>query len=370
MKIKSLIIFLICLIISCFNRLAMANFPTCPPCYYMGPYGCLYSCNQNNCQWCVNGSCQKCGGNQHQFCCNGGCCDETLCQECVDGGCWECGRRPCEHCVNGQCESHCNAAECQRCVDGSCRGCDPISEACCSNGITGQCFDPWSQVCCNGQVYTWPEHKCCKDGTNEWVCDSDKECCNGNCCDPAKCESCVDGQCKVCGGDPSMHCENGQCVCNNCYDIDAVPSSVVPPSCPDCSGFLSGCEGTQMVVNGYDQWQSATSSGFCKNPTTTDIVGFYFQCQEDWSVTKLLSCAGQATICVNLCKNAKDKFGYAACAACLVVAGINCALDGVCAFVSDCSPRDDPDDDGDNAIPIWEEVIDWGGDFGNVCHVG
>jgi hypothetical protein len=169
--VKGFTIILICLNFSIFNRLTMANFPTCLPCYEPGPYGCSYTCNQSDCKWCVNGSCQQCGGNQDQFCCNGGCCVESLCQECVDGGCWECGRRPCEHCVDGHCESHCNAAECQRCVDGRCRGCDPILEMCCPKEPTGECYDG-NHICCNGKVYDWPEYECCRDGTNEWPCNT------------------------------------------------------------------------------------------------------------------------------------------------------------------------------------------------------
>jgi hypothetical protein len=80
--------------------------------------------------------------------------------------------------------------------------------------------------------------------------DLNKGCCKGSCCDPANCETCVDGECKVCGGDPTRICCNGSCcdqatqccdngVCVDKCEPDGAPCSwTAPPiqsSCPGCT---------------------------------------------------------------------------------------------------------------------------------------
>jgi hypothetical protein len=183
----------------------------------------------------------------------------------------------------------CNNANCYYCVDGECKGCDdPTSDSCCFKSTGGKCYNAAIQGCCNGQLYDWKARQCCDDGLHEWLCDSNKECCGGECCDtancmacdwltgeecvqvcdmvpcmkcdgqgycvpcdPAKCESCVDGQCKVCGGDTNQKCCKGLaaswCVekckeevvdtttCSKAnedgYKCDGCGSQINPPTC-------------------------------------------------------------------------------------------------------------------------------------------
>lgn len=56
-------------------------------------------------------------------------------------------------------------------------------------------------------------------------------------CDPCNCESCVDGECKVCGGDPNKFCCEGECCksgCEFCWEGNCVTScDVLTECCPD-----------------------------------------------------------------------------------------------------------------------------------------
>lgn len=224
---------------------------------------------------------------------------------------------------------------------------------------------------CYSQRGSWPNCRCgwdCGSGycCNGFCCPSGTLCCKYSCCDPNQCETC-DGQgnCLPCGGDPSKTCCDKQCS-SSCYKIINVPASVEPPSCPDCAHFFSGCgDATQTVINGYGEWETAgpEECGFTKNPTKTDIVGYIFPCEEDWDCGQIIRCVAEGTICAELCANAcKSKLAAAACAACLVIAALDCASDGgVCVFVTDCLPSQE------GAIPITREVIDLEGDFGCIC---
>jgi hypothetical protein len=249
-----------------------------------------------------------CGGNPDKFCCCGGCCVESLCQECVEGGCWACGKRPCERCVDGICKG-CNAANCYRCEDGICKGCDPILEYCCSNGTTGQCFDPCSQVCCDGKLYSWPEYKCCDEGGNEWPCEINKECCNGHCCnhddckwcdwlggeecisicdlypctecdghgncrsrcDSYLCETCVDGSCRMCGGDPNLTC------CSPDIPGLCLPKCKLKENTEMCNGGLEFCPNRCDVFCG--DYNSTSWTGNSIN--SCEAMGCIGDCQDD-----------------------------------------------------------------------------------------
>jgi len=120
---------------------------------------------------------------------------------------------------------------------GCCPGETPEEDTCC---VT------WSgEICCNHQcVVPDPNHDCC-DNRELYNTDT-HECCGGKViakCDPDKCESCIDGECKVCDGDPNLACHNGHCCCapngcGSCGGIDIIPDN--PAGCSDTS-FLEVC---------------------------------------------------------------------------------------------------------------------------------
>jgi hypothetical protein len=209
-----------------------------------------------------------------------------------------------------------------------------------------------------------------------WGCGPNDLCCTNifdgtcHCCNVKNCMTdcnVLTGICKS-ACEPEQTCEDGQCKCNECFTIVTVPPSVTPPSCPECSHFFTGCgDATIEVINGYEKWAVAlpNEAGFCKNPSKTDIVGYIFPCEEDWDIGKIITCAAQAPVCALLCRNPRTPLELAACVGCLVAAGVTCG-NGVCSFVEDCIPYDDPDVE-DDVMPIRKEVIDWSKDFGDVC---
>jgi hypothetical protein len=218
---------------------------------------------------------------------------------------------------------------------------------------TEYCF--LGQKCCNGRCLPNCNGECCGPGCcNLDLCqrcvgndhcvvcnnDSTKFCCNGNCCTNGNC--CVNGQCS-----------------STCYGFVWISGS--DRTCPACSG--GGCTGTAEHRDGYYEWQEA-SSGFCKSPTKKQIIGHVFTCTNDWDVAKLLECAAEATLCADICRNAHDRLGYAACAACISLAGIACALDP-CHLMTECYAWSDPQSP---AVPIEVDVVDTGGDWGGVCY--
>lgn len=97
------------------------------------------------------------------------------------------------------------------CCNGSC--CDPAKcKSCVGGHCKVWCGDPNYYACCNGECYDIRTQKCCKDGEKEWPCDKYKECYDGSCCDPHRCKSCVSGHCKLWCGDPNYYaCCNGSC---------------------------------------------------------------------------------------------------------------------------------------------------------------
>jgi len=74
------------------------------------------------------------------------------------------------------------------------------------------------------------------------------QCCQ-NCCDPNKCEKCIEGQCQVCGGDPDEVCCDGVCT----------------PKCEDEILDSINCHGTS-----YDCWRSCDAVG-CEPISTTTV---------------------------------------------------------------------------------------------------
>ncbi len=141
--------------------------------------------------------------------------------------------------------------------------------------------------------------------------------------------------------------------------IETVPES--GQVCPDCSGFIEGCEGLVTFIYGYNKWRFALSGeeGWCNNPTKTVPVGAIVKCTENWSAFAITKCASESGLCAYACSTGPTW----ACVACLVLAGADCALDGVCAFVEKCEPSQNPDD----TTPIEKQVVDYAGNFYGTC---
>jgi hypothetical protein len=95
-----------------------------------------------------------------------------------------------------------------------------VTATCCSSSksIQPAISCPAGEHCCTGSCFCCPDGQTCcprSDGTK-------------NCCDPNLCQSCVDSQCKECGGDPNKTCCNGSC-CDH-------------TQCQDCNATTHACE--------------------------------------------------------------------------------------------------------------------------------
>jgi len=126
MKIKSLTIFMACLLLSCFAVpvLTACCPPPRPPCRRCedgvwvwkcgaGQTCCSGSCCSGSCcdnktcydpdtkRCCHYGTGQTCDKNKQ--CCDGDCCDPDKCESCVDGECKVCGGDPNYFCCDGSC---------------------------------------------------------------------------------------------------------------------------------------------------------------------------------------------------------------------------------------------------------------------------
>lgn len=313
MKTKPAIMFLSCLVL--FYILSMPVV-ACPPPPPPPPPGCHPPCDPC-CEDCVNGRCVvdkcwrwwescccgKCYGFETQYCCNCKICE----MEDYHGQC----------CNNECCNDGC-------CDDKTCY--DPNTKHCCIDEDGHTCND--NETCCDGDCCDNLTQKCCDDigGDNDGYCCSENQCCN-----------------------------NGECS-NNCWTIENVPAYA--EVCPDCQPLITGCEGIIEIRNGYYEWRPAGSGegGWCKNPTKPETVGFLFECTEDWDLDLLAVCSASVALCVYAC----ETHPYV-CAACLVLQGAACVLEGgICTFVDTCTPVD--------AIqPVEKDVIDTGADWGGLC---
>lgn len=249
MRIKSILLLLVCFLLSGLTMPAIA----CPP-----PY--CGSC----CHWVSTGP----GPSD-------GYCDLNLGAECGDcqGGCYN----PCNNCVSCSCEWDCSPT--QYCCTDSGDYCCESSETCCEgsccinvccNGIccglsweiccNGTCCDIGN--CCNDETCCAPGGDCCTDADDAYCCYAGLTCCQGNCCDPFDeiccegdccdkdlCEECVDGECKVCGGDPDLKC----CFppwrsCNNRCELELTGACATSNNedCPSC--YPGDCSATTTKV--------------------------------------------------------------------------------------------------------------------------
>jgi hypothetical protein len=150
-KIKSLTIFIACLLLSCFAVpvLTACCPPPKPPCYRCENGVWVWNCSagQNCCggsccsNKCCNGVCCPAG----QICCGGVCCD-TWTKECCDDS--DCPNPACQECVDCKCQLKAGA-ECQHTLD--CPMCHDCTNCECVNRCNPatQCCDESTDTCVN-----------------------------------------------------------------------------------------------------------------------------------------------------------------------------------------------------------------------------
>jgi hypothetical protein len=97
-------------------------------------------------------------------------------------------------------------------------------------------------------------------------------------------------------------------------------------------------------------------AGWCKNPTKEEVVGFWYDCAEEWDVQKIEECIAESIVCHVICKIIGLN-----CVVCLIAEGIECASGGLCTFVR-CIP-------GEKLSDITDDVVDYEGDMGKSCFV-
>jgi len=246
MKIKSATVLLACLLL-------LSSFPTAviacvcdPPCE-----GCQ-TCEEEMCVdndiLCL-GNCNTCQDGQCDY-------DESLCvggpcDGCVNGWCQDDDSKcpgECDTCLSGNCTdwTHLCPGECHDCQNGSCVDEDLYCGAGCQTCQNGTCVDNDDE--CNGCLKCQNDEcvpddnkctgceKCIKSDLWGYCVDDDSK------CNAANCETCINAQCKVCGGDTSLKCCPDQsCVkpcelqaenpCNTSQDYD----------CIFCVGVVSEC---------------------------------------------------------------------------------------------------------------------------------
>ncbi|MCK5473554.1 MAG: hypothetical protein KAI59_05930, partial [Planctomycetes bacterium] len=222
---------------SVFSVPAIACWPSCPGCcVWKGTCEPEHSnCNQNSCQYC-----------------DYDCSCKLLCKS---------GDGDCRECINGGCELFCDAV--QLCCDDNCR-------------------DAYTERCCDYKtIYNYYTQKCCGDGDGT-ICDINEFCCDGTCCDPCNCESCVDDECKVCGGDPNKVCCDGTCCnkpCCNSWDCEDCNNG----NCEPCLRKASDYEELQQCSNvvsdpSWTPQPNGCSSPFGNNPTGCTHTSFLGAC--------------------------------------------------------------------------------------------
>ncbi len=124
---------------------------------------CQSSCDSEECEECDgNGNCKVCNGDLNKTCCNGQCCDSKKCESCIDGSCQICGGDSTKKC----------------CPDGSCvKPCEleDASEVC--EGATVSCPGGCNLMCegHNKIVYTGNKPQTCKEPGCTGDCQDDEE---------------------------------------------------------------------------------------------------------------------------------------------------------------------------------------------------
>jgi len=120
-------------------------------------------------------------------------------------------------------------------------------------------------------VYDKSAKKCCNEGTGH-TCPVGKACCDGDCCDPYLCESCVDNDCKVCGGDIYKTCCYGDC----CDNFGGSCTWEYPPVESTCQSVPNGTECLITIRGTICEWELVeiynSYSAICPNCDSSCLV--------------------------------------------------------------------------------------------------
>ncbi len=175
-------------------------------------------------------------------CCHGSCCDKSQCYHCSP--------------ITKECEYKC----------------DPNTQFCCIAKDDSQCCNAGQQCC----TYYYAGY----DKYVPYCCNSDQDCCNWLCCDPNKCETCVDGSCLPCGGDTNKIC---------CSDANS-------PYC--CDPNHECCNGTCCEPNEF------CCNGNCcpDHKCCVDGVCIRCCCGPMWETTVLIECSCSDHTCSGIRK--------------------------------------------------------------------
>jgi len=296
-------------LLCCFVMPLWATEPPCPDCESRDPNGnCVSDCNGS--EVCCGGSCLDCGSGD---CCGNSCCANICCDNvCCDSGEMCCGGSVC-------------------CDSNSCCG-----DTCC-NATQYCCGDPlWNEVCCNA-------NEICCSGLDPnfdpfYYCAS--ECCYDSDCDTLNCEECVDGSCEY-ACTSNQCCDNGTCK-DKVWTKETIAGSTTP--CPACDGIIFACDGAYTVINNYEKCVNVGVGGGVHSECdeTSQVVGYSYDCVENFDVSLILSCAAQCACCVLDCRTVL--VDPAPCANCLTGAVLDCCGGGDCGycdFVDECEPYPD-----------------------------
>jgi hypothetical protein len=183
------------------------------------------------------------------------------------------------YCCIGSESTTCYDYQTEQCCPGTKNGdkCPNTKNCCVKPDGTANCCDPAACEDCN-----WTTGVCESRCPDCQTCDG-----AGNCrdCDPNHCETCIDGKCVVCGGDPTATCRDGHCCCaaNGCGACGGPSIPDNPTGCSDTS-FLDAC-------NAHD-----TCYATCDNDLNHKTV-----CDNAFFITMLNVCDGSNPACTTLC---------------------------------------------------------------------
>ncbi len=189
----------------------------------------------------------------------------------------------CSDCVSGcdtsdpgepHCISKCDPWKCQYCEEGgTCEKCKGCKDWCAEQGKTccnGSCYNPATQECCGGQVYT--KDNCMKCENDAWVpkCTGGLSCCDGKCYDPTIQECCYDvgtGFVTLCNLNECCNditcvpkCENtGQCDYGELPDDPNVDCKSIDPEDTTCEEYIEG----QLCGHLITIWQNEAVCASC-----------------------------------------------------------------------------------------------------------
>jgi len=317
MRIKSILLLLVCFLLSCLTVPVIACLPDCDDCETWNPE--TETCESD--------------------CSTGQCCEDDDCVSTCPG---------CKSCDGEYCyDDDENCSTCKECDDGDCV-LKSTSECDVASDCTGECHNGCSSC------------SCVNDDSKCSIC---KRCDEGNCVLKTTSECDVDSDC-----DPDQYCYLCDCRCNDCYAWEYVPENYLTP-CPACDNDEGGCYSDFFwIQDGHDIFgggpPSSGEMGLCDNPTKTEVVGYHIFCVDyDTDVDEVI----ETVISLGI-----DLSTYVDCGACVATLGeaisscFKCIMglivdeiieDSPCIWVEGCEHCYDWDETC--STPIEVEVVDW-----------